>query len=92
MAKFVPGKSGNPNGRSKVALEVRAYAQIFTKEAVDILVDMMRNSSDPKVRKSAADSILDRAIGKPSQDIELSGKDGAPIIPVINFSISQSDK
>lgn len=80
--KFEKGKTGNAGGRPKIAAEIKEYAQQFSKEAIDELVKLMRKSKDPKTRKAAADSILDRGIGKPFQAVEVSGKDGGAI-PII---------
>lgn len=76
---FRKGQTGNAGGRPKEAAEVKAYAQKFTIEAIDELVKLMRKSKDPKTRKAAADSILDRAIGKPVQGVEVTGKNGGSI-------------
>jgi hypothetical protein len=75
-----PGQSGNPNGRSKVAAEVRALARQHCPEAIDTLVRLMRESDDERVRLSAAESLLDRGVGKPAQAVEVSGPDGEPIL------------
>jgi hypothetical protein len=77
--RFGPGNNANPGGRPKVAAEVRALAQEYSREAIDVLVDLMRHSADEKTRKAAADSLLDRGIGKPSQLVEHAGEDGAPL-------------
>lgn len=63
---FKPGQSGNPGGRPKEHAEVKALARSFCKEAVEKLVFIMRNG-DNKEARAAADSLLDRGIGKPAQ-------------------------
>lgn len=60
------GESGNPGGRPKENAEVKALARSFCIEAVHKLAELMR-SDDPKTAKAAADSLLDRGIGKPAQ-------------------------
>lgn len=62
------GESGNPGGRPKELTELKALARTFCREAIEKLVALMR-SDDEKVAKAAADSILDRGIGKPAQVI-----------------------
>ena len=60
-------KAGTPN---KVGKELRTLAQPHTKEALETLVAIMRDkSAPPQARAMAADKLLDRAWGKPSQAI-----------------------
>jgi hypothetical protein len=49
-------------------------------EATQMLQHLMKNSSNELVQLAAANAILDRAIGKPRQALELTGEDGGPII------------
>ncbi len=78
---FVKGKSGNPAGRPKVDFEVRDAARLYGKEAIEKLVELMREG-DPRVASSAAQALLDRGFGKPSQSVELSGPEGGPIVGI----------
>ena len=60
-------KRGVPN---RVGKDLRALAQAYTKEALATLVSIMNDTSaPPAARAMAADRILDRAWGKPSQTI-----------------------
>lgn len=70
-ALWKKGQSGNPRGRPKVVFEVRALAREHTTEAINTLVEIMRNSSHDKTRLDAANAILDRGYGKPSQHVEV---------------------
>lgn len=63
---FVPGKSGNPTGRSRRFHEVQLAAREASPEAIAALVELV-NSDDERVRIIAANSILDRAFGKPKE-------------------------
>lgn len=72
---FQPGQSGNPNGRSKIAAEVRALAQQHCPEAIATLAELMRTSPDERVRLSAAEAILDRGVGRPIQAVEVTHED-----------------
>jgi len=75
---FQKGQSGNPGGRPKENAEVTALAREHCKEAIEKLVALMRGD-DARLAKAAADSLLDRGIGKPSQSVELSGDPDNPI-------------
>jgi Family of unknown function (DUF5681) len=73
---FEKGKSGNPGGRPKVVGEVQALAREYTKEAVETLRDIMLDKkAPPAARVAAANSILDRGYGRPSQTINPGGRD-----------------
>lgn len=65
---FVKGKSGNPGGRPKEVAEVRALAQQHSRKAIEVLASLL-DSDDEKSKIAAANSILDRAVGKPPQAI-----------------------
>jgi len=67
---FVKGKSGNPGGRPKVVGEVQALAREISEEAISALRDIVRDKkAPPAARCVAANSILDRGYGRPSQTI-----------------------
>jgi hypothetical protein len=72
LRPFKPGQSGNPGGRSKAQIDVRNAAREYTQEAIDTLVLVMRNGK-PSEAAMAANSLLDRAWGKPRQEVEISG-------------------
>ena len=71
---FKKGKSGNPGGRPKVVGEVQALARELTTEAIKTLRDIIRDKKAPhSARGYAANSILDRGYGRPSQTISTNG-------------------
>jgi hypothetical protein len=82
---WIPGKSGNPSGRPKRRLpDGRTLAEAAAEHAemaVGVLVELAQKGESEAVRKSAADSILDRAFGKATQPI--SGDDDMP--PIESF-------
>jgi hypothetical protein len=78
---FEKGKSGNPGGRPKVALEIRELAQENSPRALRKLAALI-DSEDERVAMSAAEAILDRAIGKPIQataQVDSEGNDIAQV-------------
>jgi hypothetical protein len=70
--KWVKGISGNPGGRPKLEVSIRELAQENTMEALETLVQVMRTGK-PGERLVAANAILDRAYGRPTQSVEMSG-------------------
>src|SRR3954452_3790587 len=70
--KWVKGVSGNPGGRPKLELSIRELAQQHSMEALETLVHVMRTGRRSE-QVVAANAILDRAYGKPTQSVEMSG-------------------
>lgn len=66
---FVKGKSGNPGGRPKADIELRALARTYTQEAVKTLAAVMRKAKTPQSRAFAAEKLLERGWGKPTQHV-----------------------
>ena len=52
--QFAPGQSGNPGGRPKDEHRVAELARSHTLEAIDTLVELMRDGKDERVRGTAA--------------------------------------
>lgn len=77
--KFKPGVSGNPNGRPKIPQDVIDAARAHTETAIATLVSMCQTSEDDKVRVQAAEAILNRAWGKPTERQEITGANGGPV-------------
>ena len=67
---FKPGQSGNPGGRPKDELGLRALARTYSGEALEKLVQIMRDKKTSSVaRVRAIGEILDRGYGRPKQEI-----------------------
>ena len=67
---FPKGVSGNPGGRPKVLGDVQELARQQSPDAINTLVAIMQNEkAPPAARVAAANSLLDRGYGKPTQPI-----------------------
>src|SRR5918995_1644717 len=67
-----PGQALNPGGRPKVPAEVREAAMALTADAIRTLGEIMRDpKAPPATRVTAADKILDRALGRPAQTMDV---------------------
>jgi len=67
-------KKGVPN---KATIDLKGKAGEYTAEAIQVFVDVMRDTEAPAaVRVQAADKILDRSHGRPAiyVDAQVSGK------------------
>ena len=77
---------GTPN---KVTQDLQGMAQVYTKDALLVLVTIANDKDAPKAaRVAAANAILDRGHGKPSQAITGAG-DKDLISPVLNVILSK---
>lgn len=76
-------KPGVPN---HATAEIKAIAQPYSAKAVETLAQIMQTSDSDPARVSAANAILDRAWGKPSQSVAHSGTDGGPIKHIVELS------
>jgi Family of unknown function (DUF5681) len=86
------GQSGNPGGRPKDVHGIAALARTFSAEAIEKLVELMRDKTmPPRAVIAAIDSILDRGLGKPMQPMQQQqlGADGQPISPNFIVNVSQ---
>lgn len=79
--RFVPGTTGNPKGRARKAQEVdylAAFRKVITRQAMEELLAVILSEA-LQGSKSAQRVILEYALPKPSQQVEISGADGAPV-------------
>jgi hypothetical protein len=79
---FKKGQSGNPSGRPKQHSEVIKLARLHSIEAVERMVEIMRNKRHPKLSLKAAELLLDRAWGRVPHAITGPGGEGPVKIQV----------
>ena len=63
-------QSGNPGGRPRVLRDVQELAREKSPEAIETLSNIMHDTkAPPAARVAAANPLLDRGYGKPTQPI-----------------------
>ena len=77
------GAGRKPGSKDKSTVEQSAtlseLARAHTSTALGVLVKIAQQGESDAARVSAANAILDRGYGKPTQGIEHTGKDGGAI-------------
>jgi Family of unknown function (DUF5681) len=68
---FKKGKSGNPGGRPRQLASVMHEARQYTFEAILALAKLMRTANSESVRLNAAEAILSRGWGRPTQALQI---------------------
>lgn len=81
---YKPGVSGNPGGRPKtpraieakrIVADAKALARECAPEAISTLKAIMLDAkAPPAARISAAQALLDRGYGRPTQAVDVSGE------------------
>ena len=66
---FQKGQSGNPGGRSKLPADIREAFKAKAPQALEVLTRCLQ-SGDDRIAMMAAQAILDRGYGKPTQSID----------------------
>ena len=69
---FQRGRSGNPGGRPKLPADIREAFKAKAPEALEVLTRCLQ-SGDDRIAMMAAQAILDRGYGKPTQSIDARG-------------------
>jgi hypothetical protein len=76
-----PG-AGRPAGvPNKITADIKALAQVHAETAITELATILTTSENDQARIAAAKELLDRGFGKATQHAEVTGKDGAPLVP-----------
>jgi hypothetical protein len=62
-------KGNKLGGRKPMPESVKKILEAAAPEALKVLIELMRNSSDPSIKLKAANIIIERQWGKPIQPI-----------------------
>ena len=80
---------GTPN---KATADVKAVAATYTTAALETLAEIMQDGTAPhSARVAAANSLLDRAVGKPRQELEHAGGEKEPLTVIIREFVKPPD-
>lgn len=88
-----PKTGGRRKGQTNlVTRSARQKALPYSGEAIRTLAKIMRKSESDQARTAAAKEILDRAHGKAPASVELTGADGAPLMPSLTITVGETAK
>lgn len=77
------GAGRKPGPLSPAKLELAALAKGHAQEAINTILDLMRDEREPgSTRLGAAVALLDRGYGKPFQAIHHAGHDGGELATI----------
>ena len=81
--------AGTPN---RITADVKALAGSYTSAALETLAEIMQDdAAPPAARVSAANSLLDRAHGRPRQELEHAGSEKEPLTVIIREFVKPPD-
>ena len=72
--QFLAGHSATLVGVLRMNTKWQNWRGVTSAEAIETLVDLMRNAKDDRVRGTAAQALLDRGWGKPKLEVSTSEK------------------
>ena len=76
LGHWLPGSSANPGGRPGVPEEIKATLRELSPHAVKRLGELL-DSEDERIRLEAAKAILDRHLGRPAIQADISLRGGS---------------
>ncbi len=86
---FEKGRTGNAGGRPKRTpeeLDLVAACKAKAPEALAVLIEIMQNGEQEKNRMSAAQVIIERGYGKPTQAIDAT-VDAKLMVEIVRFGL-----
>lgn len=86
------GAGRKPGAVSKAKRQLADKAKEHAEAALQTLVDIAKDGESDAARVSAANSILDRAYGKPFQATVHQGDEDAPIVHEVRYKIIDPPK
>lgn len=80
--------AGRPKGAvNKATADIREAAQEYTERALAVLVEVMTTGDSAAARVAAANSVLDRGHGKPTQSVDVDANVKASISKIENVIV-----
>jgi hypothetical protein len=91
--QFRKGVSGNPAGRPRIEPRVRRYARTYDRAMCKVLAEIAQDEKAPvSERRKAAMDLIAVGSGRPELLQQVTGRDGAPIGPLVNFNIGMQQR
>jgi hypothetical protein len=84
--KFGAGNRANPGGRPRTDPELQALLKSYSAMAIQTLAEIARKGTNERARVMAANSLLDRGLGKPLQRIAGEVEGGGIVVQVLKLT------